>query len=1158
MTRIDGGQYRARFAAATSAVVLTATALVLPSTGVPASARTSPTDVGTVVPARLLDTRSNGETVDGEFLGAGKVQAGSFTKVEIAGRGNVPVDAVGVELNITAIQNEGRGFATLYPCTAAPPTASTLNYTPGVNIANATTVALDSSGDVCVYTSATAHYALDVVAFIPAGSDVGTVVPARLLDTRSNGETVDGEFLGAGKVQAGSFTKVEIAGRGNVPVDAVGVELNITAIQNEGRGFATLYPCTAAPPTASTLNYTPGVNIANATTVALDSSGDVCVYTSATAHYALDVVAYVTAPVTSPPPPLEPVSGVTAIGGSTMVQLSWTNPTDERFAGVVIRRSNGATPPGGPTEGQAVAETGANATSFVDRSLDSATTYSYALFAYATDGATAPAAAATVATNGVQPLARSLTVRAGTSVAVDLSAALSDVTSLVPASVAGISVSLTDGGQVAVAAAAGTAAGQVDVVTSGSGCVAQVCDVAFTLDLGVTTAPLVQMTRGVDSFTQPSPDRLAAAIDLGLGLGSQALNDEVVMTLGTPVAPGDLGSASAIAAQVGAIVSAGLEDLGVYELRWTTAPSDIRATVDTLTSLPGVADAGLSTFGGIGDNATPPGDWTDDGPAATWPFTQIRAREAWDITTGESTKIGIVDTGTVFGAHEDLNVVETLGGAGAAGHATHVAGLACAAANGKGLVGVAWGCPIVTTGLGAGNTWEQLYKNMLSSARDVALSGARVVNMSLGRNLDSPDVCVTQGQSDAINAEVQNNSAAPFRQLFNGPIGRDIVWTLAAGNSCGEGVHSPMGASWALPNVITVAASNSNDTLASFSNFGPGVEVAAPGGVGVGISGGEGGIWSTLLKRCGPFGLLRCSDYGQKLGTSMAAPMVAGLAGLARSANPSMSAADVGSCIVSTAGTGTATITARSTEPRTVGTPPEPVTPKIDFAGQIPIVDALAAVRCAESGPTRGDVVIAGQGDRTASGNFTDIGDLAAELSSQGLDVVTSASVPSDLSEFGQLWYIDTEAMTADEQDRVATYAEAGHGVYLTGEWGCCRVDNSTIALINRLVSGSTVSHGGRDGNVIGVGPGAPYGLGDTPNAVQTVTMATPGSLTGVPAANTVGTGSSSNAVIAAWGPDRVAGGGRIAVVMDINWIAEQYRADNWHLFVENLAHFLA
>lgn len=84
----------------------------------------------------------------------------------------MPADAVGVELNITSIQNEGRGFATLYPCTATRPTASTLNYTPGINIANATTVAINTSGEVCIYTSTTSHYALDVVAHItPATSD---------------------------------------------------------------------------------------------------------------------------------------------------------------------------------------------------------------------------------------------------------------------------------------------------------------------------------------------------------------------------------------------------------------------------------------------------------------------------------------------------------------------------------------------------------------------------------------------------------------------------------------------------------------------------------------------------------------------------------------------------------------------------------------------------------------------------------------------------------------------------------------------------------------------------------------------------------------------------------------------------------------------------
>jgi hypothetical protein len=165
-----------------------------------------------------------------------------------------------------------------------------------VNIANATTVALNANGEVCVYSNVTAHYALDVLAYVPAGSDVVTVEPARLLDTRPNAFTIDGQFAGSGKVNGGQFTKVKIAGRGGVAPDAVGVEVNITAIQNEGRGFATLYPCTATPPTASSINYTPRVNIANATTVALNANGEVCVYSNVTAHYALDVLAYIAAP----------------------------------------------------------------------------------------------------------------------------------------------------------------------------------------------------------------------------------------------------------------------------------------------------------------------------------------------------------------------------------------------------------------------------------------------------------------------------------------------------------------------------------------------------------------------------------------------------------------------------------------------------------------------------------------------------------------------------------------------------------------------------------------------------------------------------------------------------------------------------------------------
>ena len=95
--------------------------------------------------------------------------------------------------------------------------------------------------------------------------------------------------------------------------------------------------------------------------------------------------------------------------------------------------------------------------------------------------------------------------------------------------------------------------------------------------------------------------------------------------------------------------------------------------------------------------------------------------------------------------------------------------------------------------------------------------------------------------------------------------------------------------------------------------------------------------------------------------------------------------------------------------------------------------------------------------------------------------------------------------------------------------------------------------------DIVSITSTAPYELGTTPNGVQTVKMSSPGSLRGVPTANAVGSANDpARTVIAAWGSDRVTGGGRLAIVMDINWIAEQYRADNWHLFVENLHRFLA
>ena len=251
--------------------------------------------LGTVEPARLLDTRPNGATIDGVFQGEGRLGAGEVERVRIAGRGGVPSDAGGALLNLAAVTPSSKGFATLYPCTTTPPTAASLNFGAGQNVSNATTVQLSGNGDVCVFSSAPAQYVIDVVGFVPPESDVRTVVPSRLLDTRPNGVTVDGGGRGAGPTAAGAFTKIRVTGRGGVPEGAVGVLVNLAAVTPASSGFATLYPCTANPPNAASLNFDRGRNVSNATTVKLSASGEVCVYTSARSHFALDVVGFVAA-----------------------------------------------------------------------------------------------------------------------------------------------------------------------------------------------------------------------------------------------------------------------------------------------------------------------------------------------------------------------------------------------------------------------------------------------------------------------------------------------------------------------------------------------------------------------------------------------------------------------------------------------------------------------------------------------------------------------------------------------------------------------------------------------------------------------------------------------------------------------------------------------
>jgi hypothetical protein len=1077
-----------------------------------------------VTAARIADSGA------GTGVPRAAVRPNTAVTVQVTGHAGVPRSGVATALlNVIAAGGTASGSITSYPAGAARPGTPNVYYAARRTVANLVQVPLGTGGKITFFNGSAGT--VQLIVNLHGYTIQDTTAPARVTNISVSNITITSLKLSWQNPADADFVGVTVrSASGSTPPSSPSTGTAVAELTNAATEVTVtgLAPGTQYAFAFFAHDFTPNYSSAATTTATTAATED-------------------------PPGPVTDLS--TSVTTPTSVSLTWKNPTGSSLTGVMLRRLAGATPPASPSDGSLVADVSKDTTEYTDRGLTAGAEYSYSLFAHNStpDFAAAAAVRATTSIGTPVNLERSVAVSVGSSIPIDVSDTFSRVVSVQPrpGSLAGLTLQLTDTGVITLAATSITNSGSASVVADGSACIDKNCDIPFVVDINASIIALAETTPASEDFTQPAPDRLARAETID---DVKALDDEVILTIGSPQNPGTLGEAQSLASGVGAVVSGALEDLGVYELRWTTAPADLDAILAELSSSLLVASATRSTFASAEINATPPGDWNDDGQAVKWPFQQIRAQEAWDISTAGNVKVGIVDGGTVYRDHEDLNVIQTLGNAEVLDHSTHVAGLACAVANGRGLVGTAWGCPVVSSGLGDANSWEQLVKNVLQAARQTAKSGPRVINMSLGRNNHTPDYCVSSAQNDGINALMQSG-APPFRQLFNGPVGRDIVWTLSAGNNCGKGVHSPWGVSWALPNVITVAASNSDGTLASFSNFGPGVEVAAPGGVGVNIPGGAGGIWSTTTRRCGDDNKGLCSNYAPMPGTSMASPIVAGVAALAISANLNASAADVGSCITSTAGIATPQLTSQSTQPADLG---KPVRPKIAFTGSIPVIDARAAVECVQDGVRHGDVLIAGQGDRTSSGNGTDLGDITAQLASLGYSVATSQTLPNDLSGFGQIWYVDTDAMTEGEQDRVAAYVAGGRSAYLTGEWGCCSVDSSSIALINRLVPGSSVTHAGPDANSVTILPTAPFGLATTPRTVSTLTTASPGSLSGVAPANVVGYSSEPDrAVVAAWGPQDVTGGGRLAIVMDINWIAQQYRGPSWSPFVQNLAQFL-
>ncbi|MFC0844509.1 S8 family serine peptidase [Streptomyces noboritoensis] len=303
--------------------------------------------------------------------------------------------------------------------------------------------------------------------------------------------------------------------------------------------------------------------------------------------------------------------------------------------------------------------------------------------------------------------------------------------------------------------------------------------------------------------------------------------------------------------------------------------------------------------------ANPAQSTTPAGEPVRWDMSQIKADQAWAVSTGSaSVKVGILDTG-VDDQHQDLAAnfdaadsvscaygkPDTRAGAwrDVDSHGTHVAGTIAAAKNGKGVVGVAPGVKIASVRLAEPTSTLFYAENTVCGLVWAGDHGFKVTNNSYYTDpwqFNCPD-----------NAD-QAAIIEGVRRAQEYAEGKGSLQVAAAGNSDYDlankttDTESPNDSTKTtrritnacldipteLPGVVTVSAMGSGNVKASYSNFGNGViDVAAPGGD------GSNGVYSTL-----PGG-----KYGTKSGTSMASPHVVGVAALLASANPGITPAQL-------------------------------------------------------------------------------------------------------------------------------------------------------------------------------------------------------------------------------------------------------------------------
>jgi hypothetical protein len=229
---------------------------------------------------RMLDTRTGTKPAGGQTL---------TLKVTGTGTANVPADAKAVFLNVTTINAVGNGFITVYPCGSAQPLASSANTQVGQVRANLVAAKVGTGGNVCIYTQGTTDIIVDLQGYEPVTSNYVPLVPERVLDSRPASQV---GYSGL-KPTGGQTLEVKVTGFGTaqIPATAASVLLNLTAVDPDGPGWATVYPCGSPRPDTSNINFQAGA-ISNLVSAKVGDGGRVCIYTQNSVHLVADVDGY--------------------------------------------------------------------------------------------------------------------------------------------------------------------------------------------------------------------------------------------------------------------------------------------------------------------------------------------------------------------------------------------------------------------------------------------------------------------------------------------------------------------------------------------------------------------------------------------------------------------------------------------------------------------------------------------------------------------------------------------------------------------------------------------------------------------------------------------------------------------------------------------------